>query len=150
RGKLSQPCRRMLIENGDDAFAVRMSAKLAERFQHRQIWLARAVLFDALSPANKHPTPVGKRRGVGVDDSGFSNAGLAGDEHELSLTIERPSRASLQLFKFRTAFEKSMLPRRCTVFFVIGSLTPHVPQKAISLVRNGLNECWGFGVIAKR
>ncbi|MEO9149306.1 MAG: hypothetical protein ABI212_08030 [Burkholderiaceae bacterium] len=74
-------------------------AETRHRFENWQVGLAHAVVFDALSVANKQPACVvlvkGGRKPVlqgideGFDQAAFANASLASDENQLALSLQR-------------------------------------------------------------
>ena len=51
-GHLREPCRRERVENFDHPFAAGFPAEATQRFQHRHVRLAPAVLLDALATSD--------------------------------------------------------------------------------------------------
>jgi len=89
-GKLNQPRGRLHRQGVDDRVSVRTSAQLTERFEHRVIRFLTSVRFDALSAPDAKVRDI--ERGLSlelVDERGFADAGLPGDEDDLRLVLHR-------------------------------------------------------------
>jgi hypothetical protein len=102
-GHLQQPQGRMLPQQRADPRLLRSPTQVPERFEHRQVRFAGAVVFDAL-PAGQ-PQPTG-RRGLfqkGIHQRGFAHAGLACDKPHTALPALYLRQPAVELAQLRRA-----------------------------------------------
>lgn len=91
-----QPCRGMAAEQGEEAAAARVVAKLAKRFQHRQIGLARAELFETLATGDAQVL-VGDASQKRIDQGRLAATRPTGHEDQLPLAAQCLVQPTLEL-----------------------------------------------------
>jgi hypothetical protein len=83
---LGKPRRRLLGEQAHEPLRAGLAGEPSERFQHGQVRLACAAMFDALTARNQERALALGGGEETLDDRGLADPGLARDEHQPPLT----------------------------------------------------------------
>ena len=107
RRQLRHPRRRVPRQRVAQRSAARLAGERAQRFQHRQVGLALAVLLEALAARDADVAGGGDLLEEAVEHRRLADPRLAGDEHDRALAGARAHEAGVQLGERRLAARRS-------------------------------------------
>jgi len=102
RRQLCQPSGSQPMQDRKQLPALRPSAKLSQRLQHRHLGLACPVLFDALPTRDVHALAP-QRIDEGIDESGLADPRLPRNKDNAALAVQHAREPVMQQFQLTLA-----------------------------------------------